>query len=320
MWLLFALISFFAWGAADIFYKKGSAENEKYSHLKVSIVVGIVMGATAIVTLLTKDLNYDFRNLLVYLPVSAMYIASMTVGYFGLRYLEVSVSSPIQNASGAVSAILLMIVLRELPDIYTAIAIVLITAGVVLLGILERRREVQYLKETEKKYKIGFVAFLMPILYCVLDSLGTFFDGWYLDDWEKTPLIGVTEDTIEDVANVSYQLTFLIVAAFLAIYVFVIRKQKLTFYREEGHKTPTTVHRIVAAVFETVGQLAYVYALSGNAIAAAPVIASYCVASLVFGRIFLREKLTWKQYVAVALVIAGIIIMGVLEGIEAAAE
>ncbi|MBQ3894870.1 MAG: hypothetical protein II739_06045, partial [Clostridia bacterium] len=81
MWLLFALISFFAWGAADLFYKKGSAENEKFSHLKVSIVVGVVMGATAIVTLLTKDLNYDFRNLLVYLPVSAMYIASMTVGY-----------------------------------------------------------------------------------------------------------------------------------------------------------------------------------------------------------------------------------------------
>ena len=319
MWLLFALISFFAWGAADLFYKKGSAENEKYSHLKVSIVVGVVMGATAVVTLLTKGIHYDFRNLLVYLPVSAMYISSMTVGYFGLRYLEVSVSSPIQNASGAVSAILLMIVLRELPDIYTAIAIVLITAGVVLLGILERRREVEYLKETERKYKIGFVAFMMPILYCVLDSLGTFFDGWYLDDWEKTPLIGVTEDTIEDVANVSYQLTFLIVAAVLAFYVFVIRKQKLAFFCEEGQRTPTTVHRVVAAVFETVGQLAYVYALSGNAIAAAPVIASYCVASLVFGRIFLREKLTWQQYAAVALVVAGIVIMGVLEGLEAAA-
>ncbi len=319
MWLLFALISFFAWGAADLFYKKGSAENEKYSHLKVSIVVGVVMGATAVVTLLTKGIHYDFRNLLVYLPVSAMYISSMTVGYFGLRYLEVSVSSPIQNASGAVSAILLMIVLRELPDIYTAIAIVLITAGVVLLGILERRREVEYLKETDRKYKIGFVAFMMPILYCVLDSLGTFFDGWYLDDWEKTPLIGVTEDTIEDVANVSYQLTFLIVAAVLAFYVFVIRKQKLAFFREEGQRTPTTVFRVVAAVLETVGQLAYVYALSGNAIAAAPVIASYCVASLVFGRIFLREKLTWKQYAAVALVVAGIVIMGVLEGLAAAA-
>ena len=319
MWLLFALISFFAWGAADLFYKKGSAENEKYSHLKVSIVVGVVMGATAVVTLLTKGIHYDFRNLLVYLPVSAMYISSMTVGYFGLRYLEVSVSSPIQNASGAVSAILLMVVLRELPDVFTLVAIILITAGVVLLGILERRREVEYLKETDRKYKIGFVAFMMPILYCVLDSLGTFFDGWYLDDWEKTPLIGVTEDTIEDVANVSYQLTFLIVAAVLAFYVFVIRKQKLAFFREEGQRTPTTVHRVVAAVFETVGQLAYVYALSGNAIAAAPVIASYCVASLVFGRIFLREKLTWQQYAAVALVVAGIVIMGVLEGLEAAA-
>ena len=34
----------------------------------------------------------------------------------------------------------------------------------------------------DKKYSIGFVAFLMPIIYSVLDALGTFFDAFYLDD------------------------------------------------------------------------------------------------------------------------------------------
>ena len=121
MWFVFALLTFFAWGAADLFYKKGNTEEERFSHLKTSITVGLVMGVTAIATLLIKGIDYDFRNLLVYLPVSAMYILSMTVGYFGLRYLEVSVSSPIQNASGAVSALLLMIVLREIPDVLSII-------------------------------------------------------------------------------------------------------------------------------------------------------------------------------------------------------
>lgn len=307
MWLVYALVTFFAWGAADIFYKKGADENDRFSHLKTSVVVGLVMGVAAAVTLLTKNIDYKPINILIYFPVSAMYIISMTVGYFGLRYLEVSVSSPVQNASGAVSAILLMIVLHELPDKFTCIAIVLITAGVVLLGISERRKE-KLSAEDEKKYKIGFVAFLMPILYCVIDSLGTFFDGWYLDDIATTPLAGVTEDTLEDVANVSYQLTFLLAGLLLFIYIRFIKKER---FEIKGQKS-----RLFAALFETGGQLTYVYALSGNGIAAAPVIASYCVASLVFGRIFLKEKLNRRQYASIVLVVAGIVIMGILEGLE----
>lgn len=307
MWFVFALLTFFAWGAADLFYKKGNTEEERFSHLKTSITVGLVMGVTAIATLLIKGIDYDFRNLLVYLPVSAMYILSMTVGYFGLRYLEVSVSSPIQNASGAVSALLLMIVLREIPDVLSIIAIILITLGVVFLGVIERKNELAYYRETGDKYKIGFVAFMMPILYCFIDSLGTFLDGYYLDDFTKTPLIGVTEDTIEDVANISYELTFLIVAVILFVYVRVIRKEKV-FVRKQGD-------RFAAAAFETAGQYFYVYAMAGNGVVAAPMIASYCVASVIFARIFLKEKLSSKQYYVVSLVFAGILLLGLVEGL-----
>ncbi len=115
MWFVFALITFAAWGTADLFYKKGVAEGERYSHLKTSVMVGFVMGLVAFGTILVKGIEYDPVNLLIYLPVSLMYILSMTVGYFGLRYLELSVSSPIQNASGAVSCLIMMAVLRELP-------------------------------------------------------------------------------------------------------------------------------------------------------------------------------------------------------------
>lgn len=301
------MITFLAWGTADLFYKKGAVEHERYSHLKTSIMVGLVMGAVAIGMIIFGGIDYHPINLVLYLPVSLMYILSMTFGYFGLRYLELSVSSPIQNASGAVSCLVMMVVLQQLPSIIEGIPIVLITVGVVMLGVLEKKKEDEFLSENNKKYKIGFVAFLMPILYCVIDSLGTALDGIYLDDFSTTPLRYVTEENFEDVANISYMLTFLIVALALAIFVYVIKREPI---RLKGQGS-----RAIAASCEAAGQFTYVYAMSGNGMVAAPMIASYCVASVVLARIFLKEKLTLKQYLMILLVFIGILLLGITEGL-----
>lgn len=318
MWFICALFSTIAWGCADLFYKKGAEANDRFSHLKTSMIVGFIMGGHAIATLLITGIDYNPMNLVCYLPVSAMYILSMTVGYFGLRYLELSISSPIQNSSGAVSCILCLVVLGQTMDILSTAAVILICLGVVLLGLLERlelKKERANLpagdKSADEKYRIGFVAFLMPILYAVIDALGTFLDAYYLDDWTETPLVGVTEDTIENVANISYELTFLICAVIILV-VLLIGKGKTT--RVEL-KSKATKSRIFAAVFETAGQATYVYALSGNGVVAAPMIASYSIVSLILSRIFLKEKLTKWQYVAVVSVLVGIALLGVVEGL-----
>ena len=46
---------------------------------------------------------------------------------------------------------------------------------------------------------------------------------------------------------------------------------------------------------------------------AAPIISAYCVASVIWSRIFLREKLSRKHYLSIGAVIAGIIILGVFD-------
>ncbi len=309
MWFIYALLTMLAWGAADLFYKKGADDGEKFSHLKTSMMVGLVMGAHAILTLFFGDINYDFRNLIIYLPVSAMYILSMTVGYFGLRYLELSVSSPIQNSSGIVVTLLCLLFLNQrIEDFPTLVAMVLISGGVLLLGIFEKQSDKESIEKGERKYKIGFVAFFMPIFYCIIDALGTFFDAYYLDDFTATPLVGVTEETFEDVANISYELTFFIVAVILFIYVRLIKKEPVAPSKQGV--------RLGAAVFETAGQFVYVRAMSSNGIIAAPMIAAYSIVSIILSRIFLKEKLPLKQYIAVGTIMIGIIILGVMEGIE----
>ena len=303
MWFLFAFATLISWGVADLFYKKGADEKDKYSHLKTAMMVGIVMGLHAIIMLIFTDMNYNFKNMIVYLPVSLMYILSMTIGYFGLRYLELSISSPIQNSSGAVTCLLCLIFLGQELNLMSGIAVLLVSIGIFMLGVFEKNKQDDYKKENNKKYKIGFIAFIIPIIYCVIDALGTFFDAYYLDSVEKTPLIGVTEETIENVANTSYELTFLLCAILIFIFIRFIKKEKIVI-KEQGTRTS-------AAVFETAGQFTYVYAMSGNGVVAAPMIAAYSIVSVILSRIFLKEKLNIKQYITIGVVMIGIILLGI---------
>ena len=302
-WLFFSIATAVLWGAAELFYKKGALPNEKYSHLKICVCVGAVMGAHAIFTLLTKDIGYNLINLLVYLPVSLLYIVSMAFSYFGMRFLEESISDPIENTSGAICSLLCVILLKESLTPLSIIAILIIVVGVLGVGFLENKGETARKKNLGKK--LAIIAFCMPFVYALLDAFGSFVDIFYLDDFASTPLIGVTEETIEDVANTSYELTFALFA--LCLYIFM-KIKKVKFGPIPQHKD-----KILAAVFETAGQFTYVYALSGNGAIAAPIISSVCIVSLLLSRIFLKEKLTWKTYAFIAVVIIGILLLAVSE-------
>lgn len=302
-WLFFSIATALLWGTAELFYKKGALPNEKYSHLKICVCVGAVMGAHAIFTLLTKDIHYDPINLIRYLPVSMLYIVSMAFSYFGMRFLEESISDPIENTSGAICSLLCVIILKESLTPLSVIAIVIIVIGVLGVGYLENNGENQRKKNLGKK--LAIIAFCMPFVYALLDAFGSFVDVFYLDDIASTPLIGVTEDTIEDVANTSYELTFALFA--LSLFIFM-KCKKVKFGPIPQHRD-----KILAAIFETAGQFTYVYALSGNGVIAAPIISSVCVVSLLLSRIFLKEKLSWKTYAFITVVIIGILLLAVSE-------
>ena len=108
MWL-FAVIAMLCWSGSDIFSKIGSPQREKTSHFKVGIAVGGIMGLHALYMIFIEKIPFSLMDIVYYLPASFFYIVSMVVGYIGLRYIELSISSPICNGSGAVSAILCMI-------------------------------------------------------------------------------------------------------------------------------------------------------------------------------------------------------------------
>ena len=84
-----------------------------------------------------NDISFDLIDMLKYLPVSFFYIASMVIGYKGLRYLELSISSPIQNCSGVITSILLFVIFRDSLALLDVIGIIVIGVGVTFLSVLE---------------------------------------------------------------------------------------------------------------------------------------------------------------------------------------
>ena len=304
-WLFFSVATALLWGTAELFYKKGAQPDEKYSHLKISVWVGVVMGIHAIYTLLTQNIGFNPMNILIYLPVSLFYIFSMTFSYFGMRFIEESISDPIENTAGVICVLLFAIFMGDEFSALTWISVAVITVGVVGVSFLENKGE------TPRKKKLGktlaIVAFCMPFVYALMDAFGTFLDDAFflVEDIANAPFVDVTEETIEAVANTSYELTFALFA--LGLFIFM-KAKKVKFGPVPQHKD-----KILAAVFETAGQFTYVYALGGQDAIAAPILSSVCVVSLLLSRIFLKEKLNWKTYVFIGIVIIGILLLAVAE-------
>ena len=164
------------------------------------------------------------------------------------------------------------------------------------------------------KYAKSWLAICLPVAYCLLDAAGTFADSLVLDNLATQAFDAGMFATFDDcsdyaasAANCAYELTFLFAAVCCFIYVVLIRKQKLV-PKQEGPK-------YLGAIFETAGQFAYIFALADTAhvAIAAPIISAYCVASVVWSRIFLKEKLSWKHYAMIALVVVGIVMLGIFD-------
>ncbi len=301
MWFWLSLIALFCWSGSDLFSKIGCRDGrDKYAHLKMVMAVGVVMGIHACYEIFVNGVEISMSVIITYLPVSLLYILSMALGYVGLRYIELSISSPICNSSGTLVAVM-SLATGGLAAVngWQLGAVALVCVGVVGLGVVESREddELRAARQEASNYKYAksWLALALPVAYCLLDAAGTFADNLVLKTLD------------EDSANVAYELTFLAAGVLCFLYAVVYKRDKL-IPRMEAPK-------YVGAVFETAGQFAYIYAIGDeeHLMFSAPIISAYCVASVLWGRVFLKERLSWKHYVMIALVVAGIVILGLFD-------
>ncbi len=324
MWII-AIIAMLCWSGSDIFSKIGSRQSDELSHYKVGIAVGLIMGLHALYELTIGGVDLRLNDIIAYLPASGFYIISMLVGYMGLRYIELSVSSPICNGSGAVAAIMTMLYFGVSFDpnyegnaVYLNPAIItgiiLIVVGIISLGFVDRfedeAKRLQRQENSDRKYRKSILAVLLPIIYCILDSCGTFVDTLIADSYLSMPRYDAmgaenAELIVGDILNTAYELTWFAVAVVFAIYIFIVKRERIS-PKYDGAK-------LLGGISETIGQVFYMMVVVSGFAPGLVIISAYCALSLVWGRIFLKEKLSAKHYISIALAFIGIIILGIYD-------
>lgn len=301
MWLLFATITVLLWGTSETIFKKVSTI-EKHSVLKLISFNGIILGICAILFMLITRTEINLNILITYLPVALIYIASMFCTYKAMTLVKVSILSPLQNSSCAITTILCIFLLKQEVGIPQIIAIALIIICMILLSI--NKDEVLRLesgdKEADKKNaKRAYLLYLKGIAFALgywfLDGIGSFMDDYTLE-----------ANLSAEQVIIAYSFIYGIIGVICAIIVKIKdRDYKYTKVKENKLK-------LLGTLVETAGQYTYIYAFAfGDAALASPYIAAYSVVTVILSRIFLKEKLSKKQYVLIALILAGMITLSI---------
>lgn len=332
-YFIFALIALFAWSGSDLFSKLGTSQKDKNSHWHVIFAVGVIMGLHAVITIICssfiKDttaipswllsvIYTDFKpmDFVRYLPVAFIYLAAMVIGYVGLRYIELSVSSPICNSSGSLALVICIIAGWATVNGGSIAGVILVTVGIILLGIVEyyENDEIKLARQDKSnfKYTKSIWAILIPVIYLVMDALGTVGDQ-IISEYELFEMS-------EYASNTAFEFTSLCFAIFAFIYVKFIKKQRFFDFgtcngtengTDNGEAKALRRNLLLGGLCETVGQIFYMAVMFSDFDAGMPMISAYCVLSVIWSRIFLKEKLSYKHYIAIILTFAGIVLLGI---------
>ena len=313
-WLLLTLSAIILWGATDILLKKSLQCSDSLSHFKTFVWIGLIAALSCVVVALCSDTLLDSIRMLadnLYLiPITVFYVVAMFFGLLGAKHLDASVVSPLENIDGAITAIILYMFffltgrshVTDSIGIMDIIGTVAITTGVIFLGIQEHKlsKQENNLEEDKKKHRLGALALLFPIAYNLADAVSMVATG--------IAVSGETEVEIPEIDFFFFEcFGFLVISIFVWIYMLTVKKHVYNPFKK------AELPRLGAATCETLGTLTFVFAVGINPILTAPITSSYCFVTVILARIFLKERLTKKQYLSLAFVIVGIVLLGISE-------
>jgi drug/metabolite transporter (DMT)-like permease len=314
IWFILTLSAIILWGTTDILLKKSLQCSDSLSHYKTFVWIGLIAASSCVVVALYSDTLTDsiiaLADNLYLIPVTVFYVVAMFFGLLGAKYLDASVVSPLENIDGAITATILYLFFfltgkSQVTDgigIMDIIGTVAITMGVILLGMQEHKLSKQEvnLEEHKKKHRLGALALLFPIAYNLADAVSMVATG--------ITVSGEAEVEIPEMDFFFFEcFGFLVISIFVWLYMLIVQKHVYNPFKK------AELPRIGAATCETLGTLTFVFAVGINPILTAPITSSYCFVTIILARVFLKERLTKKQYLSVALVIAGIALLGISE-------
>jgi drug/metabolite transporter (DMT)-like permease len=313
-WLLLTFSCIVLWGITDILLKKSLDHTDPLSQFKTFIWIGLVMALAGVITAICSDTLPDSIRMvgdnLYLISLCVFYVIALFFGLLGTKHLEASVVSPLENIDGAIAAVILYIFflftdsthLTDKVGVVDVIGTVTIVVGVVFLGIQEHKlsKKEADLDTNQKKHRLGALALIFPIVYNLVDAVSMVAMG--------ITVSGETEVSIPDIDFFFFECVgFAVATVFVWLYMMIAKKYIYNPFKR------TELSRCGAGVGDTLGTMAFTFAVGLNPILTAPITSSYCLVTIILARVLLKERLTKKQYLSLAFLVIGIALLSVSE-------
>lgn len=305
-WLIPSIIAIIAWSAADLFYKRGGSDlSERFSNLRIGVWTGIAMGILFPLALPYSE-SGGFCDLVAAHPWFSLFMLGYATMYLvtniGLKYLDMTVMSPVENSGGALPPIILFAwyavggrldTAIEESSLLDFIASAIVIGGVIGLGFAMRT------KASRENALTGAKGLFFPLVYAVADALLAVVIAVALDNEDGCGIGEMDMLLMESVACV-----IIGVGSFVAL---LVKKDAYNPFRKQEWP------KAAACSCEAVANVAYIWAIAANPLFACPFTASYCALTVILCRFILHEKPSKKVYAAVAVICIGIILFGFSE-------
>ncbi len=315
IWICCTVMAIVLWSTTSLLYKAGIyRENEKFVCLKYTVSVGVVFFIIALGYFLTRHESFSiWESAIRYWPVTIfgfVYAVINTISFNGYIYNEAAVESPVEGISGGTSTILLMMVYLMLGrvDSFWTLMVPLRTAGILIImtSVLvlsnirnkeEKRRAKNQMDASKSSWKWrGLGTLIFPVLFSVADGMETVVTGICLDT-----TYGYAMPERDSIIIVGFEYAF--VAFGCWFYINLMEKEIYNPFKRENRK------RILGALTDNVGIVFYSYAMAIDSISTDPILAVYPVVTMLGSYIFLKEKISIRQYICLAGIILGSILI-----------
>lgn len=318
-WFLLTMATIVLWGVTDILYRASLDRNDPLSHHKNFIWIGIIMALAGCIMASWSDTLFDSIKLVVeeglYLvPLCFIYAIAIFFGLLGKKHLPASIISPLENIGGALVGIILyyyFLLTGYIDPSYTIevldfIATGIIIVAVIVLGCQEQEMFKQELISGEKdpKHRFGALVLFLPILCTLIDVFSVAEVGGISGN--SGLITAGAEEFIPAIDFFVFECAgFAVASICMWLYLAIAKKHVYNPLQ------PEEMCRCGAAMGETFGTMTFIFASSLNYVLTAPVTSLHCLLTIVLARVFLKERLTKKQYVCVALLVTGIVLFGI---------
>lgn len=318
-WLILGCI--ILWSVTDILYKASSPQNDPLSHYKTFIWVGIVMAlAGCIMSTWSKTLLDSIKlikdDLLYLIPLGIVYVAALLFGLLGKKHLPASIVSVLENCGGALVAIIIyyyyLLTGYILPSYEFSIIELIVTfsmvIGVILIGREEQvlfRKEL-HIEEDKKKHRLGALALFFPIIYTLIDVFSLAEVGGVSGN---PGVVGPGQEmSIPAMDFFIFECAAIaLTGIFVWLFMLIVKKHAYNPF------TPEEYVRCSAATGETFGSMAFIFAASINPVLTAPIVSLHCIVTIILAHVFLKERLSKKQYIGLGIVLLGVIILAIID-------